>query len=57
MRHPLTGGGITVALNDIVLLKELLSPFNVPDLSNTQLILRQIKVFHWQRKNLASVIP
>lgn len=56
VRHPLTGGGMTVALNDVVLLKELLSPSNVPDLSNTQAVLRQMKAFHWQRKNLASVI-
>ena len=26
MRHPLTGGGMTVALSDIVLLRNLLAP-------------------------------
>lgn len=56
MRHPLTGGGMTVALNDIVLLKQLLDPSIVPDLENTQLVLKQFKVFHWQRKNLTAVI-
>ena len=56
MRHPLTGGGMTVALNDVVLLKKLLSPSVIPDLSNTQLILKQLSKFHWQRKNLTAVI-
>lgn len=56
MRHPLTGGGMTVALNDVVLIKSLLSPACVPDLDNTSLVLQQLRSFHWQRKNLTSVI-
>jgi squalene monooxygenase len=56
MRHPLTGGGMTVALNDAVVLADLLSPENVPDLGNTKLVLRQMSAFHWRRKNLTSVI-
>ena len=56
MRHPLTGGGMTVAFNDVVLLRELLSPANVPNLDNTDVVLRQMKAFHWRRKNLTSVI-
>ncbi|KAK5330702.1 Squalene epoxidase [Exophiala xenobiotica] len=56
MRHPLTGGGMTVALNDVVLLQSLLDPAIVPDLDNTQLVLKQFKSFHWQRKNLTAVI-
>ncbi|KIX10504.1 uncharacterized protein Z518_01587 [Rhinocladiella mackenziei CBS 650.93] len=56
MRHPLTGGGMTVAFNDVVLISELLSPQNVPDLSNTDLVLNQFSKFHWRRKNLASII-
>ena len=56
MRHPLTGGGMTVALNDVVLLRELLSPEAVPDLGNTKLVIQQMKTFHWRRKNLTSVI-
>ena len=56
MRHPLTGGGMTVALNDVVLLKELLSPEKVPDLDNTRLLLQQMRTFHWRRKNLTAVI-
>ena len=56
MRHPLTGGGMTVAFNDVVLLKELLSPEVVPDLGNTKLVLKQMERFHWRRKGLTSVI-
>ena len=56
MRHPLTGGGMTVAFNDVVMLRDLLSHENVPDFGNTQAVQKQMKVFHWRRKNLTSVI-
>ena len=56
MRHPLTGGGMTVALNDVVLLRNLLSPNKVPNLADSKLVLRQMQSFHWQRKNLTAVI-
>ncbi|MCJ1338412.1 Squalene epoxidase [Bachmanniomyces sp. S44760] len=56
MRHPLTGGGMTVALNDVVLLRDLLGPEQVPSLSDTNRVLSQMKKFHWRRKNLTSVI-
>lgn len=56
MRHPLTGGGMTVAFNDAVLLSHLLSPASVPELSDTSLVLKQMRAFHWRRKNLTSVI-
>ena len=56
MRHPLTGGGMTVAFNDVVLLKDLLSPEVIPDLGNTKLVLKQMQRFHWRRKGLTSVI-
>ncbi|KAI9769579.1 MAG: Squalene epoxidase [Candelina submexicana] len=56
MRHPLTGGGMTVAFNDVVLLSDLLSPEKVPRLEDTQLVLKQMSTFHWRRKNLTSVI-
>jgi 2-polyprenyl-6-methoxyphenol hydroxylase-like FAD-dependent oxidoreductase len=52
MRHPLTGGGMTV----VVLLSELLSPETVPDLGDTKLVLQQMSKFHWRRKHLTSVI-
>jgi squalene monooxygenase len=56
MRHPLTGGGMTVALSDVVLLSSLLSPTAVPDLSDTPLVLARLRTFHWRRKSLTSVI-
>lgn len=56
MRHPLTGGGMTVALNDVCLIRELLSPEAVPHLSNTGLVLEQLAEFHWRRKKSSSVI-
>ena len=56
MRHPLTGGGMTVALNDVVLLRELLSPSSVPHLGDTSKMLERMSLFHWRRKSLASVI-
>lgn len=56
MRHPLTGGGMTVALNDVCVIRELLSPERVPNLSNTGLVLEQLAEFHWKRKNSSSVI-
>ena len=56
MRHPLTGGGMTVALNDVVLLRDLLAPEVVPDLGDTVAVRRQMRTFHWRRKDLTSVI-
>ncbi|KAL8738711.1 MAG: hypothetical protein Q9181_000533 [Wetmoreana brouardii] len=56
MRHPLTGGGMTVAFNDVVMLRDLLSPANVPDLGDTARVKRQMRRFHWRRKNLTGVI-
>lgn len=56
MRHPLTGGGMTVGLNDVVLLSDLLSPEKVPKLENTKLVLAQMSTFHWRRKDITAVI-
>ncbi|KAH6671878.1 squalene epoxidase-domain-containing protein [Halenospora varia] len=56
MRHPLTGGGMTVAFNDVVLLAELLSPERIPSLADTDKIQAAMKEFHWKRKNLSSII-
>lgn len=56
MRHPLTGGGMTVAFNDAVLLSSLISPEHIPHLSDTQAVLKAMKRFHWARKDLTSVI-
>jgi len=56
MRHPLTGGGMTVAFNDVVMLSELLAPTKVPRLGDTEKVLKAMKAWHWQRKRLTSVI-
>ena len=56
MRHPLTGGGMTVAFNDVVLLSELLSPDQVPLLDDYNLVTKQMRTFHWRRKGLTAVI-
>lgn len=56
MRHPLTGGGMTVALNDVVVIRDLISPENVPNLADTKSVLKQLSIFHWRRKNSSSVI-
>lgn len=56
MRHPLTGGGMTVGLNDAVELSKLLHPDEIKDLSNHQQVQSQMVKFHKARKNLDSVI-
>lgn len=56
MRHPLTGGGMTVVFNDVVLLADLLSPERIPDLGNTAKVQAAMKEFHWKRKGLSSII-
>jgi squalene monooxygenase len=56
MRHPLTGGGMTVAFNDVVLLSDLLSPERIPSLGNTVAVQKAMKEFHWKRKGLSSII-
>lgn len=56
MRHPLTGGGMTVAFNDVVLLSSVLSPTAVPSFSDAVAVRSAMKNFHWQRKQFSSVI-
>ncbi|KAK5660282.1 hypothetical protein OQA88_12822 [Cercophora sp. LCS_1] len=57
MRHPLTGGGMTVAFNDAVLLAELLHPENTPKgLADPETIKKAMKEFYWRRKSLTSII-
>ncbi|CAB4398404.1 SE-domain-containing protein [Rhizophagus irregularis] len=56
MRHPLTGGGMTVAFNDVAILSDLLSRDNVPDFDDSNLILAQMQVFHWKRKFYSSTV-
>ncbi|RDL31438.1 FAD protein [Venustampulla echinocandica] len=56
MRHPLTGGGMTVAFSDVVILSSLLSPERIPQLGDTAAVRRAMKEFHWRRKGLSSII-
>ncbi|KAF2718221.1 squalene epoxidase [Polychaeton citri CBS 116435] len=56
MRHPLTGGGMTVAFNDAVLLSSLIDPSTIPYLDDTAAVQRAMSTFHWRRKNLTSTI-
>jgi squalene monooxygenase len=56
MRHPLTGGGMTVAFHDAVILSDLLRPELVPDLSDHAAVRRAMGQLHWRRKQLTSII-
>ncbi|KAF1808618.1 squalene epoxidase [Eremomyces bilateralis CBS 781.70] len=56
MRHPLTGGGMTVAFNDVVVLRDLLAPEKLPNFEDTKAVLKALKSWHWRRKNLTVVI-
>lgn len=53
MRHPLTGGGMTVGLHDTALLAKLLYKVDLTDLKEVKRVLAQ---FHRKRKNLDAVI-
>lgn len=48
MRHPLTGGGMTVALSDIVVLRNLLRP--LCDFSDAKALCEYLKSFYTLRK-------
>lgn len=48
MRHPLTGGGMTVALSDIVVLRNLLKPLN--DLNDAPTLCKYLESFYTLRK-------
>ncbi|XP_015943589.1 squalene monooxygenase SE1-like [Arachis duranensis] len=54
MRHPLTGGGMTVALSDIVLLRDLLRPLR--DLHDSTALCKYLESFYTLRKPVASTI-
>lgn len=53
MRHPLTGGGMTVGLNDVVLLIKKIGHL---DFSDRQTVLDELLDYHFDRKNYDSVI-
>ncbi|KAA8538259.1 hypothetical protein F0562_027918 [Nyssa sinensis] len=54
MRHPLTGGGMTVALSDIVVLRDLIRPLH--DLNDAPTLCRYLESFYTLRKPVASTI-
>ncbi len=54
MRHPLTGGGMTVALSDTQLLCDMLRP--LPDFSDALLTARTTAAFYTRRKPLSATI-
>ena len=54
MRHPLTGGGMTVAFNDVVILQELFA--GVRDLSDWKEVAALLHTWHWRRKPLAATV-
>lgn len=56
MRHPLTGGGMTVAFWDVVHLRSLLSKQKVMDFADTKSVTKTMKALHWKRKSRSSVI-
>ncbi|KAJ3703482.1 hypothetical protein LUZ61_007187 [Rhynchospora tenuis] len=54
MRHPLTGGGMTVALSDIVVLRNLLKPLR--NLHDAASLCKYLESFYTLRKPVASTI-
>ncbi|ESR66416.1 Squalene monooxygenase [Citrus sinensis] len=54
MRHPLTGGGMTVALSDIVVLRNLIKPLH--DFHDAASLNKYLESFYVLRKPVASTI-
>ncbi|KAK0069652.1 squalene monooxygenase [Biomphalaria pfeifferi] len=54
MRHPLTGGGMSVCLNDVFIWRDLLK--TIPDLTDYESIIKSLRVFHLRRKNTHSFV-
>lgn len=48
MRHPITGGGMTVALSDIVVLRDLLR--TLPDFNDANAVSSSLQRFYTLRK-------
>jgi squalene monooxygenase len=60
MRHPLTGGGMTVAFSDAVHLTEMLRPSELLPAGRDGLewekVAPLLRAWFWERKRLASVV-
>ncbi|XP_004634511.1 squalene monooxygenase isoform X1 [Octodon degus] len=54
VRHPLTGGGMTVALKDVKLWRKLLK--GIPDLYDDAALLQAKRSFYWSRKSSHSFV-
>ncbi|XP_022724947.1 squalene monooxygenase-like [Durio zibethinus] len=54
MRHPITGGGMTVALSDVVVLRDLLRPLH--NLYDAYAVCKYLESFYTLRKPMASTI-
>ncbi|NWX87301.1 ERG1 monooxygenase, partial [Nothoprocta ornata] len=54
IRHPLTGGGMSVVLNDVKIWRNLLQ--NIPDLYEDSDILQAKRTFYWSRKKSHSFV-
>ncbi|XP_078676133.1 squalene monooxygenase-like isoform X1 [Branchiostoma floridae x Branchiostoma belcheri] len=54
MRHPLTGGGMSVALNDVLIWRGLIQ--QIPELNDTAAMSQALKDFHWGRKQSHSFV-
>uniref|UniRef100_A0A8C0FZP3 Squalene monooxygenase n=1 Tax=Chelonoidis abingdonii TaxID=106734 RepID=A0A8C0FZP3_CHEAB len=54
MRHPLTGGGMSVVLNDVKIWRRLLQ--DIPDLYEDSAVLQAKKTFYWSRKKSHSFV-
>ena len=56
MQHLLTGGSMTVAFSDVLLISKLHSPANAPSLDYSNTVPKQIGWFHWAWKQSSSLI-
>ncbi|KAG4205884.1 hypothetical protein ERO13_A04G128500v2 [Gossypium hirsutum] len=54
MRHAITGGGMTVALSDVVILRDLIRPLH--DLSDAFTVSKYLESFYTLRKPMSSTI-
>lgn len=54
MRHPLTGGGMTVAFTDVTIITRLLAPFE--DLSDRRAVMEALAPLYDERRHTASTI-
>lgn len=56
VRSPLTGGGMTVALEDVITCRDLLSKENIESFTEFDLVTQAMDAFHWKRKSYSTCI-